>query len=171
MSKKPESLAGLMVGIAILDLLILWYFDWSGGAFIAAFVLAAFALSGWCIEAIAYYRGVREAEPDIHASQPSRQRSSKSNDGFVDGGLVLWQGQRRIRFAYHSLETGESDREVTVRKVVSKGTDSKRIYFNGYCHVRGEPRTFRVDRIKGLVIDTVTGEMATFPQLFDLSSR
>ncbi len=171
MSKKPESLASLIAGIAILDLLILWYFDWSGGAFIAALVLAAFALSGWCIEAIAYYRSVRETKSDIHVSRPSRKRSSKSDDGFVEGGLVLWQGQRRIRFAYRSFETGESDREVTVRKVLSKGSDFRRIYFNGYCHVRGEPRTFRVDRIKGPVIDTATGEMATFPQLFDLSSR
>lgn len=170
MSKKPESLKTLMGGVAVIDLLILWYFDWSGGALVAALALATFALSGWCIETIAYHRAVRETKSDIRASRPSRQRSSKSADGFVEGGLVLWQGQRRIRFAYRSFDTGESDREVTVRKVVSKG-DSRRIYFNGYCHVRGEPRTFRVDRIKGLVVDSATGEMATFPQLFDLSSQ
>lgn len=171
MSKKPESLTTLMGGVAAIDLLILWYFDWSGGAFVAVLVLAVFVLSGWCIETIAYHRGVRETKSDIHVSRPSRKKPSKSDDGFMEGGLLLWQGQRRVRFAYRSFETGESDREVTVRKVVSKGSDSRRIYFNGYCHVRGEPRTFRVDRIKGPVIDTATGETASFPQIFDLSSR
>lgn len=171
MSKKPEPLGPIMIGAAVLDLLILWYFDWSGGAVVAALMIALIVLVGWCKDTLAYHRGVRESQAEVHVSRSLRRKSSNPDDDFMEEGLLLWQGQRRIRFAYHSFDTGDSDREVTVRKVVSKGSESRRIYFNGYCHVRGEPRTFRVDRIQGRVIDTATGEMATFGQLFDLRSR
>lgn len=171
MSKKPPSFKELLIGLAGIDLLILWYFDWSGGALVGATALTIFAVGGWTIETIAHQRESRESQTEANVSRRSRKKSSDAGDGFMEEGLVLWRGQRRIRFAYHSFEAGNSDREVTVRTVASKGSGSKRIYFNGHCHVRGEPRTFRVDRIQGRVIDTATGEMATFPELFDLRSR
>ena len=170
-NEKPQSLKATICGIAALDLLILWYFDWIAWAWYAALALALFAVCGWFLEALAHYRGSQEPRVDRASSQSSRRPRSDPDGGLMEQGLLLWQGHRRIRFAYRSSETGDSDREVTVRQVVSKRHGDGRIYFNGYCHARGEPRTFRIDRIKGTVTDTSTGEMATFRQLFDLSPR
>ncbi|MFJ4457539.1 WYL domain-containing protein [Pseudomonas sp. NPDC089392] len=73
--------------------------------------------------------------------------------------------------AYQSSDSGNSDREVTVHLVVSKGRGCRSTYFKGYFHMRREPRTFRVDRIQGEVTDTSSGEMATFWHLFELSGQ
>lgn len=61
---------------------------------------------------------------------------------------------------------------MTVHKVVSVGRTNEDTYFRAHCHMRNEPRTFRLDRIKGRkVVDTATGEVATFRQLFGLRGR
>jgi predicted DNA-binding transcriptional regulator YafY len=98
--------------------------------------------------------------------------SDDEEDDFLNAGKTVWQGSRQIRFAYQSNGGDYSDREVTVHKVVSMGRANEDTYFRGLCHMRGEPRTFRLDRIKGnKVADTSTGELATFRQLFGLRSR
>lgn len=172
MSKEYPSFAKPMLGVAIIDLMMLWYFDWAGWAWVAAAVLAVMVLMGWFKEALAVHReGAVPSPGSFRYSSPSDVSSVLENDDVTDGGQVLWQGQRQIRFAYQSSDTGDSDREVTVQRVVSKGRGNSSTYFKGYCHMRREPRTFRVDRIQGKVTDTSTGEMATFRQLFELSPR
>ncbi|HDS1696299.1 MULTISPECIES: WYL domain-containing protein [Pseudomonas] len=172
MSKEYPSFAKPMLGVAIIDLMMLWYFDWAGWAWVAAAVLAVMVLMGWFKEALAVHReGEVQSPGSSRYSSPSDVSSVLENDDVTDGGQVLWQGQRQIRFAYQSSDTGDSDREVTVQRVVSKGRGNSSTYFKGYCHMRREPRTFRVDRIQGKVTDTSTGEMATFRQLFELSAR
>lgn len=172
MSKEYPSFAKPMVGVAIIDLMMLWYFDWAGWAWVAAAVLAVMVLMGCFKEALAVHReGAVQSPGPSRYSSPSEVSSVLENDDVTDGGQVLWQGQRQIRFVYQSSDTGDSDREVTVQRVVSKGRGNSGTYFKGYCHMRREPRTFRVDRIQGKVTDTSTGEMATFRQLFELSAR
>lgn len=171
MSKEYPSFAAPMAGVAIIDLVMLWYFDWAGWAWVAAAVLAVMVLMGWFQEALKVHRERSGTSPGPSSSRSPNGLSSVSEDDVTDGGQLLWQGQRQIRFAYQSSESGDSDREVTVHRVVSKGRGNSSTYFKGYCHMRREPRTFRVDRIQGKVTDTSTGEMATFRQLFDLSAR
>ncbi|SER18294.1 WYL domain-containing protein [Pseudomonas soli] len=176
MNKEYPSFKAPMGGVVVIDLLMLWYFDWATWAWVVAVVLVFAVLVGWLNEALEVHRANQEYTPqrELGATgyQPAPSTYSDSDDDdLMDSGRVLWQGQRQIRFAYQSFETGDSDREVTVHKVVSKGRGNSSTYFKGFCHMRGEPRTFRLDRIKGRVTDTSTGKMATFRQLFELSSR
>lgn len=176
MNKEYPSFKTPMGGIAVIDLMMLWYFDWAVWAWIVAAVLAFLVFLGWFQQTMEVHRENQErASEYTHAGtsyQPSHPTYSDSDDDdLMDSGRVLWQGHRQIRFAYQSFETGDSDREVTVHKVVAKGRGNSSTYFKGYCHMRGEPRTFRLDRIQGKVTDTSTGEMATFRQLFELSTR
>lgn len=172
MNKEYPSFKAPMGGVVVIDLLMLWYFDWAVWAWVVAAVLAVAVLCGWFQEALNIHRENKESTPPQPLGQSSRSSSSRSDDDdLMDSGRVLWEGHRQIRFAYQSFETGDSDREVTVHKVVVKGRGNSSTYFLGYCHMRGEPRTFRLDRIKGKVADTATGEMATFRQLFELASQ
>lgn len=172
MSKEYPSFAKPMVGVAIIDLVMLWYFDWAGWAWVAAAVLAVMVLMGWLKEALEVHREGSGSSPAPSSSRSASGLSSAAEDGdAAEDSQLLWQGQRQIRFAYQSSDSGDSDREVTVHLVVSKGRGNSSTYFKGYCHMRREPRTFRVDRIQGAVTDTSTGEMTTFRQLFDLGGR
>lgn len=90
-------------------------------------------------------------------------------DDFLADGKIVWKGSKTIRFAYGDFSGDKSDREVTVHQVVALGPTVAQTYFRGHCHLRDEPRTFRADRIKGRkVIDTETGEIATFLKTFGL---
>lgn len=172
MNKEYPPLKAAIGGVAIIDLVLLWYFDWAGWAWGVAIAIAALIVIGWFQDALKVHRENQERSSEGNGRQPSPTGYCNSDDDeLTDSGRVLWQGDRQIRFAYQSHETGDSDREVTVHKVISKGRGNSSTYFKGYCHMRREPRTFRLDRIKGKVTDTATGEMATFRQLFELASR
>lgn len=176
MNKEYPSFKAPMGGILVINLLLLWYFDWAGWAWGVAAFLIATVLFGWLKEALEIHRENQHYMPErtlgATGYQPAHTAPLDSDDDdLMDSGRVLWQGHRQIRFAYQSFDTGDSDREVTVHKVVSKGRGNSCTYFKGFCHMRGEPRTFRLDRIRGRVTDTSTGEMATFRQLFELSAR
>ncbi|MFJ4457540.1 hypothetical protein ACIP1G_27155 [Pseudomonas sp. NPDC089392] len=56
MSKEYASFAKPMVGVAIIDLVMLWYFDWAGWAWVAAAVLAVMVLIGRFKEALEVHR-------------------------------------------------------------------------------------------------------------------
>lgn len=172
MSKEYPSFKATMGGAAVITLPLLWYFDWVGWAWVVAAVIFAICGFGWLQEALKVHRENTEGglESDGHHAAGSASAGSDGDD-VLDGGRLVWEGARTIRFAYQSFDADSSDREVTVHKVVSKGRSNGDTYFNGYCHLRREPRTFRLDRIKGKVTDTSTGEMATFRQLFELSAR
>jgi predicted DNA-binding transcriptional regulator YafY len=129
----------------------------------------------WAIvETVRFYR----ARPKVtfsaarteSVSEPAPEAENHSDtDDFLEAGKTIWQGSRQIRFAYSDHKGAYTDREVTVHRVVSMGRGNGDTYFRGLCHMRGEPRTFRLDRIKGnKVADTSTGELATFRQLFGL---
>lgn len=127
----------------------------------------------WAIvETIRYYRINRRAAAPVPVAIERSELQVGEDDDFLADGKVVWQGNRQIRFAYADHSGGATDREVTVHKVVSLGRANEDTYFRGLCHLRNEPRTFRLDRIKGnKVADTSTGEVATFRQLFSLRSR
>lgn len=172
MDKEYPSFTAAMAGVALFTVPMLWFFEWATWAWIATAVITVIGLWGWFQATMEVHRQRPESPPDVSDFLPHRSMSYGSDDeDLMESGRLLWQGHRQIRFAYQSFDSGDSDREVTVHKVVSKGRGNSSTYFKGFCHMRGEPRTFRLDRIKGKVIDTSTGEMATFRQLFELSSR
>jgi hypothetical protein len=67
-----------------------------------------------------------------------------------------WEGNREIHadgldchviMKYENYEGVDTTREVDVKEVF---ISNSRIYLSGYCHLRKEVRTFRVDRIHGV---------------------
>lgn len=172
MSKEYPSFKATMGGAAVITVPLLWYFDWAGWAWGVAVAIVVVCALGWLQEALKVHRENELGGSDSDSHHPAGGVSAGlDDDDVMAGGRLVWEGSRTIRFAYQSFEADNSDREVTVHKVVSKGRSNGDTYFNGYCHLRGEPRTFRLDRIKGKVTDTSTGEMATFRQLFEMSAR
>ena len=172
MSKEIPSFAASMGGVAVLVVPFLWYFDWAGWAWVVAAVIAVVGAFGWLSETLKHHRATRENPGSSHAdSQYSYSPAPSDDDDLLSGGRVVWQGSRQVSFDYQSFGGDGTNREVTVHKVVSKGRGNSDTYFQGLCHLRGETRTFRLDRIKGKVVDASTGEMATFRQLFELGSR
>lgn len=160
MSNRYPSFTATLGGCATVGLPFLWFFDWKPWAWITAGIFCVLMCCVWLSEALKVYRSGSGGDA-VSA------RSSDEDDSLSDG-KVVWRGSRQIRFAYAGYESDATDREVTVQQVVSKGSLNAKTYFRGHCHLRNESRTFRVDRIKGKVADTSTGEMMTFRQLFDL---
>lgn len=175
---RPLYVWGGYIGIAIVLALV------SGQAQWAANVMGLYFL--WAIfETVRFYRHRRASK----ASEPqspfksdfvrARQQPAAApvrgdfNDEYVQG-ETIWTGSKQIRFAYRTSDGDYSDREVTVHKVVSSGSGwSDDIYFVGFCHLRGEPRTFRLDRVRyrNKVVDTATGEVGTLRQILGVKRR
>ncbi|WP_224788261.1 WYL domain-containing protein [Pseudomonas fluorescens] len=88
--------------------------------------------------------------------------------------IVLWDGEKRIRFAYRSGDGSATTREVTVYQVNSAGSGwNDDLYFYGLCHLRKEERTFRLDRVRyrNKVEDVATGEIGTLRQILSITER
>lgn len=89
--------------------------------------------------------------PDYSKLTPAeilaRDRRNALNDG-----LSLSTAARVLAFDYVDAEGEFSRRTVTV-------TGFNREYFRGMCHLRGDYRTFRFDRVAGGLVDTATGEV------------
>lgn len=181
MSTLYSDFKGPMAGLAILAVPFLWFFGWAPWAWGVVIVGYLVAVSQWISEALK----VRRAKPGVAASPfksdfvRSRQEALARSgvDGFADDyvqGETIWTGSKQIRFAYRTSDGDYSDREVTVHKVVSSGTGwSDDIYFFGHCHLRNEPRTFRLDRVRyrNKVVDTATGEIGTLRQVLGVKRR
>lgn len=172
MSTEYPSIKAPLLGLIVCVVPFLWYFDWATWAWIVAGVFLAAAVCSWFSEALEIYRNKQEGEVFDSADDYRPDLVEDDDDDFLSEGKTIWEGSRHIRFAYSDHSGDSSEREVTVRRVVSLGRANGDTYFLGYCHLRNEPRTFRLDRIKSRkVTDTSTGEMATFRQLFGLRSR
>ena len=65
---------------------------------------------------------------------------------------TIWEGpSRTIEFTYRAADEEVTRRQVQVHKVLK---DKKgRIYLDGYCLLRNEPRTFNFERIKSSITD------------------
>lgn len=170
-----------MGGLAILAVPFLWYFDWANWAWIVVAIVYAVAICGWFSEALKIYRAKQGAAAEpfksdfVRARQevPGRSGGHDFDDDYVKG-ETIWAGSKQIRFEYRSSAGDYSDREVTVHKVLSSGTGwSDDIYFVGLCHLRNEPRTFRLDRVRprNKVVDTATGELGTLRQTLGVKRR
>ena len=162
MSAEYSSLRTQLITATVLAIPTLWFFDWHWGAWIAALCFYLFGTAVWLSEALKVYRAEK-------AGEPAASSDFVDNDDVLADGKVVWRGSKTIRFAYGDFQGDRSDREVTVHQVVAMGPTVGQTYFRGHCHLRDEPRTFRVDRIKGRkVIDAETGEISTFLKLFGL---
>lgn len=182
MSMDYPDFKGPMVGLAILAVPFLWFFDWAGWAWIVVAVVYVIAIVGWFSEGMKVYRANKSSgspEPFKTDFVRSRQQAPATpargdfNDEHVQG-ETIWTGSKQIRFAYRNSDGDYSDREVTVHKVVSSGSGwSDDIYFMGFCHLRSEPRTFRLDRVRqrNKVVDTATGEVGTLRQTLGVKRR
>jgi len=160
-------LKDLLLGLTVLAVPFLWFFDWAGWAWGVTGFFYVVALVGWFSETLKAYRAERDADQQPH--QVASNEFVDDDDDLLADGKVVWKGSKAIRFAYGDFQGGKSDREVTVHQVVALGSTVGQTYFRGHCHLRDEPRTFRVDRIKGRkVVDTETGEISTFLKLFGL---
>jgi len=71
----------------------------------------------------------------------------------------------RISFQYSDVDRNQSTR--TVRSACTFNYDG-RAYIYGHCELRSAPRTFRVDRIIGDIIDTKTGEVIQVNQMLKI---
>lgn len=73
-----------------------------------------------------------------------------------------------IRFAYRNAEFETTTRTVEIKSVYGAYGD---VYIRAHCRLRGEERTFRLDRIQGDIINEQTGEVIkrwAFAALYDL---
>ena len=140
----------------------------TGGADWAKFVMALYLI--WAVvETVRFIRHRRDAGLLSDQGDTGDFIGDDDEDDFLADGRIVWKGSKTIRFAYGDFSGDKSDREVTVHQVVALGPTVGQTYFRGHCHLRDEPRTFRADRIKGRkVIDTETGEIATFLKMFGL---
>lgn len=162
MSNKHPPFTSTLGGCVIVALPFLWFFDWKPWAWIAMGVFCVLMCIVWLSEALKVYRAELGVKPE---SGPAR---SDNNDDDLSNTKVVWRGNRQIRFTYKGYDSDPTEREVTVHHVNVRGRSSSDIYFFGHCHLRNEPRTFRLDRIKGKVVDTSTGEIKDFRQMFDM---
>lgn len=71
---------------------------------------------------------------------------------------------RTLHFSYRDGQGDESTREVDVSHVSPRS-------FTGWCHLRGEVRTFRWDRVHGELMDMHTGELYLPQQAFSSLSE
>ena len=182
MSAEYPDFKAPMIGLAILAVPFLWFFDWAAWAWVVVVVAYLVVIGQWLSEGMKVYRanqGNGSPEPFKTDFVRSRQQAPATsahgdfNDEYVQG-ETIWTGSKQIRFAYRTSEGDYSDREVTVHKVVSSGSGwSDDIYFMGFCHLRGEPRTFRLDRVRqrNKVVDTATGEVGTLRQILGVKRR
>lgn len=181
--KLPEPIRPLYVwcGYLVLALVLAVV---TGGAEWVKSAMAIYLV--WAIvETVRFYRH-RRASPASAPPSPfksdfvrARQQPTASparsdfDDDYVSG-ETIWTGAKQIRFAYRNSDGAYSDREVTVHKVVSSGSGwSDDIYFVGFCHLRSETRTFRLDRVRyrNKVVDTATGEVGTLRQILGVKRR
>ncbi|UNG19278.1 WYL domain-containing protein [Stutzerimonas zhaodongensis] len=104
------------------------------------------------------------------SSEARLDQAFEHNDDEYISGETVWTGSKQIRFNYRNSKGEYSDREVTVHKVVVGDEDT---YFVGLCHMRNEPRTFRLDRVfpRNKVTDTATGEINTLRRVLGVKRR
>jgi len=181
-SKDYPEFKAPMVGITALAVPFLWYFGWAPWAWGVVVVVYLVVIGQWLSEALKIHRESQGAAAGPFKSDFVRDRSASTaqagafehNDAEYVQGETIWTGSKQIRFAYRSADGDYTDREVTVHKVVSSGTGwSDDIYFVGHCHLRNEPRTFRLDRVRhrNKVVDTATGEIGTLRQVLGVKRR
>lgn len=175
---RPRYVWGGYLGIAIVLMIVTNKAQWASQVMAVYFLWAIF-------ETVRFYRHRRtspaSAPPSPFKSDFVRARqqptASPARGDFDDeyvSGETIWTGSKQIRFAYRNSDGAYSDREVTVHKVVSSGSGwSDDIYFVGFCHLRGETRTFRLDRVRyrNKVVDTATGEVGTLRQILGVKRR
>lgn len=170
---KVEDVTGkqtILAGI-VLAALFLWYFDWAIWACVFVTVLGFCLAKDWKTLKSRMNGLFGKAAIDDEVCAEEVIRDVNDDDSLLDGGKTLWQGSRRIHFIYDP-QYRNTVREVTVHKVISMGRSNNETYFKGHCHLRNEPRTFRLDRIKSReVTDVSTGEVSHFRKMFGLPGR
>lgn len=178
MSKDFPEFKAPMVGITALAVPFLWYFGWAPWAWGVVVVVYLVVIGQWLSEALKIHREKQGAAAGPFKSDFVRDRSASAahagafehNDAAYVQGETIWTGAKQIRFNYRNSEGEYSDREVTVNKVVASADD---LYFVGLCHLRNEPRTFRLDRVypRNKVTDTATGEINTLRKILGVKRR
>ncbi|TLX57862.1 hypothetical protein DN826_06405 [Stutzerimonas nosocomialis] len=176
MTAQYPSFKATLGGATILAVPFLWFFDWQTWAWICAGIFYTLIIAGWLSQALEVYRANKATPQSPFKSDfVTGRRNAEScsvDDDEDDYGETIWTGSKRIRFAYRNAMSDGSDREVTVHKVEAGSGHDDDIYFQGYCHLRNEPRTFRLDRVKGRkVVDTGTGEIGTLRQVLGIKRR
>jgi hypothetical protein len=167
-----------MIGLTAVAVPFLWYFGWAGWAWLVVAIACVLVIGQWLSEALKIHRE-NQAVPagpfksDFVRDRPAASSQSsafKHNDDEYIQGETIWTGSKQIRFNYRNTQGEHSDREVTVHKVVANADD---LYFVGLCHLRNEPRTFRLDRVhpRGKVTDTATGEINTLRKILGVKRR
>jgi predicted DNA-binding transcriptional regulator YafY len=97
---------------------------------------------------------------EVVAIEPGPWVVSTSVDSVIRAATAI-RGCRRLRFAYQSRSDENSRREINPYAVIH--TDG-RWYLIGYCHLRKDLRTFRLDRASNLEVRTATFQR---PSKFD----
>ncbi len=178
MSKDYPDFKAPIVGITALAIAFLWYFGWAPWAWVVVIVAYLVVIGQWLSEALKIYRAQQGDAAGPFKSDFVRDRSAspdqsgafEHNDAEYIQGKTIWTGAKQIRFNYRNSQGEYSDREVTVHKVVASADDT---YFVGFCHMRNEPRTFRLDRVypRNKVTDTATGEINTLRKILGVKRR
>lgn len=114
-----------------------------------------------------YRQVVRRIEAKVEAGLSSRvreQRRYRASPAEIDIAVTLSEERlcdfyadleravaetRTVTMTYESIESGVTERKVDPCFIVFK---RHAFYFVGYCHLRKELRTFRLDRIRDLVV-------------------
>lgn len=103
------------------------------------------------------------AKPFTHTPQISKavavkiqpQVSTKSEELLTGAGVIALPD--RIIFHYENAEGETAYRDVNVHMVETNANGD--YYLQGYCNIAGANRTFRIDRMMGMITRYATGEM------------
>ncbi|MFU7365803.1 WYL domain-containing protein [Pseudomonas aeruginosa] len=160
---------------------------WGGYVVLALVLAAATGGAEWVKSAMAIYlvwaivetirfirhrRRVKVIQPRTHSEPLLERTGEQAEQAFAEffQGETIWTGAKKVRFNYRNSQGEYLDREVTVHKVVAVEGDT---YFVGFCHIRNEPRTFRLDRVfpSNRVIDGATGEINTLRKILGVKRQ
>jgi hypothetical protein len=111
------------------------------------------------VAAIAWSALKPRDEPTIHVGYRAPVDldvvSDRLDRDAIQGRDHPWLG-KVIEFDYRDYEGGTTRRRVTVGSVFE--SDSKQ-FIQGHCHMRDAARNFRLDRIRGQIVEVDTGEV------------
>jgi hypothetical protein len=111
------------------------------------------------VVAIAWSALKSRDEPTIHVGYRApvdlEAVSHRLDTDAIQGRDHPWMG-KMIEFDYRDYEGGATRRRVTVGSVFE--SDGKQ-YIQGHCHLRDGTRNFRLDRIRGEIVEVETGEV------------
>lgn len=112
-------------------------------------------------EAKRIIREAREREQAKKQAKREAERAKKEAEK-AEREEMLARRPEMVSFTYLNADFVLTERTV---EITSAYEDHGEMYIRAYCHLRAARRTFRLDRIRGDVVNVLTGEVMTWFEL------